>query len=87
MKITDVTGVLRCKVAVCGEILPEICRLYTPPFSMAIIPGDAAVGKTSLISMYTSKGKKFPSTYTMVRWWRSVARLSAVSGIMGSDCH
>lgn len=29
--------------------------------------GDAAVGKTSLISMFTSKGLKFPKSYLMVR--------------------
>ncbi|GAX86114.1 hypothetical protein CEUSTIGMA_g13527.t1 [Chlamydomonas eustigma] len=44
MKITEITGVLRCKVALCG---------------------DSAVGKTSLVSMYTSKGQKFPKLYTM----------------------
>ncbi|MEW5304813.1 MAG: hypothetical protein WDW36_007397 [Sanguina aurantia] len=44
VKPTEVTVVLRCKVAVCG---------------------DAAVGKSALISMFTSKGQKFPKAYSM----------------------
>lgn len=44
VKPTDITVVLRCKVAVCG---------------------DAAVGKSALLSTYISKGQKFPATYSM----------------------
>jgi len=44
VKATEITAVLRCKVAVCG---------------------DATVGKSALISMFTSKGQKFPKNYTM----------------------
>ena len=33
-------------------------------FSLA---GDSAVGKTSLLGMYNSKGLKFPKTYNAVR--------------------
>eukprot|EP00983_Pelagomonas_calceolata_P012588 403351-Pelagomonas_calceolata.AAC.3 len=28
-------------------------------------PGNATVGKSALISMYTSQGQKFPKTYSM----------------------
>eukprot|EP00798_Chlamydomonas_sp_ICE-L_P008272 gene8272-1541_t len=44
MKVTEITAVLRCKVAVVG---------------------DSTVGKSTLISMFSSKGQKYPTNYSM----------------------
>lgn len=36
------------------------------PCLLACVTGESASGKSSLVSMFTSKGQKFPKTYSMV---------------------
>lgn len=76
LKPTEITAVLRCKVAVCGawpqRSLPQTFRYLSRRGRLTMyiriyVAGDVAVGKSSLISMFTSKGQKFPKSYNMVR--------------------
>jgi transport family protein 27 len=79
LKATDVTGVLRCKVAVCGgcswsrmaRACP--CNMRVQASMPCPCPGECAVGKSALISMFTSKGRKFPKDYNLVGWEGALA--------------